>query len=156
MRNRRDAGERFAAKPERANRSEVVGAGNLAGGVPLDRETRVLGVHPLAVILDAERLLPTELDGHRDPPRTGIECVLDELLHDRRGPLDDLAGGDLVGKMQREAVDAGHDSVVSLQSLVVSHSLQSESSVPVVSPSRQSVASVRIASPWRQETGDRD
>ena len=37
--------------------------------------------------------------------RAGVERVLDQLLDDRGRPLDDLAGGDLIGKVEREAVD---------------------------------------------------
>ena len=44
-------------------------------------------------------------------------------------------------------------SVVSRQSLVVSPSRQSRSSVPVVSPSRQSQSSVPVVSPSRRSTG---
>ena len=50
-----------------------------------------------------------------------------------------------------EAVHEGDDtSVDSRQSAVVSHSPQSESSVPVVSPGRQSQSSVPVVSPSRQ------
>ena len=80
--------------------------GNLARRVALDREPRILRVHPLAIVLDAQRLLAPELDGDRNAPRAGIERVLDQLLDDRRRALDDLAGGDLIGEVGREAVDA--------------------------------------------------
>ena len=60
-------------------------------------------LHPLAIVLDANQLLAAELDGDRDATRAGVERVLDQLLDDRRRPLDDFAGGDLVGEVQREA-----------------------------------------------------
>ena len=37
--------------------------------------------------------------------RAGVERVLDELLDDGRGPLDDLAGRDLVDELRRQDVD---------------------------------------------------
>ena len=96
VRDRGDAGQRLAAKAERADRRQVVGAGDLAGGVALDRQPRVLSLHPLAIVLDADRLLAAELDGDGDAAGAGVERVLDQLLDDRGRPLDDLARGDLV------------------------------------------------------------
>ena len=60
----------------------------------LDGQPGIRRVHPIAVVLDPQRLLAAELDRHRDPPGARIERVLDELLDDRRRPLDDLARGD--------------------------------------------------------------
>jgi hypothetical protein len=36
-----------------------------------------------------------------DAPRAGIETVLDQFLHDGRGPLDDLASSDLIDELGR-------------------------------------------------------
>ncbi len=107
MRHRRDARQRLAAEPERANRAEVVGPRNLAGGVPLDGQLRVRRLHPLAVVLDANQLLAAELDGDRDPRRTRIERVLDQFLDHRGRALDDFAGGDLIREVERKAVNRG-------------------------------------------------
>ena len=46
--------------------AEVVRAGDLARRVPLDRQPRVLRLHPLAVVFDANQLLAAELDRDRD------------------------------------------------------------------------------------------
>ncbi len=108
VRDRRDAGKRFPAKPERPDRAEVVWRPDLAGGMPLDRELRVLGVHALAVVFDADQLLAPQLDRDRDAGRGRVERVLDQLLHDRGRALDDLAGGNLVREVQRQTMDAGH------------------------------------------------
>ena len=131
VRDRRDARQRLAAKPERADRGQILGAGDLAGRMPLDRQARVLGVHTFAVVLHAQRLLAAELDGDRDSAGAGVKRVLDQFLHDRRRPLDDFAGGDLVGKMQGEAVDAGHDSVGVWSGSRRSRESQSSVGVPV-------------------------
>ena len=97
MRDRRDARQRLPAEPEGVDRAEVVRPRDLARGVPLDREPRVLRVHPLAIVLDANEFLAAQLDRDRDPSRAGVERVLHEFFDHRRGPLDHLAGGDLVG-----------------------------------------------------------
>ena len=66
------------------------------------------GVHPLAVVFDADELLAAELDGDGDAARAGVERVLDQLLDDRGRTLDDLAGGDLVGEVRRQAMNLAH------------------------------------------------
>ena len=104
MRHRRDRRQRFAAEAERQDRREIVGAPDLARRVPLDRQPRVVRLHPFAVVLDADLLLAAELDVNRQPPRAGVDRVLDQLLDDRGGPLDDFAGGDLVGEVGGKAV----------------------------------------------------
>jgi hypothetical protein len=107
-RDRRDARQRLAAEAEGRDGREVLGAADLAGRVPLDREPRVLRGHPLAIVLDAHEALAAELDRHRDTGGAGVEGVLHELLHDRGGTLDDLAGGNLVGQFRRQSLDAAH------------------------------------------------
>ena len=42
----------------------------------------------------------------RDAAGAGVDRVLDQLLDDRGRPLDDLAGGDLVGEVRGQPVDA--------------------------------------------------
>ncbi len=98
VRHGRDARQRLAAEAHRADGLEVLGPRDLAGGMPLQREARVGGIHPLAVVLDADERLAAHLDRHADARRAGVDGVLDELLHDRRGTLDDFARGDLVGQ----------------------------------------------------------
>ena len=99
MRHRRNRRQRLAAEPERQDRREIVGAPDLAGRVALDRQPRIVRLHPLAVVLDADLLLAAELDVDRQPAGAGVDRVLDQFLDDRGGPLDDLAGGDLVGEV---------------------------------------------------------
>ena len=113
VRHRRDARQRLAAEPERPNRGEILRAGDLARRMTLDRQPRILRLHALAVVLDADRLLAAELDRDRDAARAGVERVLDQLLDDRGRPLDDFAGRDLVGELQRQAVDAPHAATTS-------------------------------------------
>jgi len=107
-RDRRDRGQRLAAKAIAADGEEVVLAAQLGGGVALQREPRVGALHAAAVVAHPNQLAPAveEIDLH--PLRTGIERVLHQLLHHRRRPLDHLARGDLVAQRLVEQVDARH------------------------------------------------
>ena len=109
MRDRRDAGQRLAAEPERVNRGEIVGALNLARRVTLERQPRILRAHPIAVVLDAHEPLAAQLDVDLDAARAGVDGVFDELFDDRRRTLDNLAGGDLIGEVGGQEVDDAHD-----------------------------------------------
>ena len=57
---------------------------------------------------DREARDPAPLDLHVDAGRPRVERVLDELLDDRRRPLDHLARGDLVDQDVREDRDPRH------------------------------------------------
>ena len=106
MRDGRDARQCLSAEAERADRAEILRAGDLTGRVPFDRQARVLRHHPVAVVFHANQLLATELDGDGDAAGIRVERVLDELFNDRRGPLNDLARRDLVREVQRQPADA--------------------------------------------------
>jgi hypothetical protein len=105
-----DGRQRLAAEAERADARQVA-VGQLRGGVALDREGEVLRAHAAAVVDDADELAPARLDPHLDGARAGVDGVLDELLHGRGRPLDDLAGGDAVDEDRVEPADAHHPSV---------------------------------------------
>jgi len=93
----------------RSSGLEIVGAPELARRVPLDRQPRILGIHPLAIVFNAQQLLSAELDRDRDALRAGIQRVLDQLLDDRGRTLDDFACSDLIRQVERKQVYAGHD-----------------------------------------------
>src|SRR5207247_5297515 len=95
-----------AAKSERPNADQVGGRANLARRVALQSELCVFPIHPRAVVAHADQVLAAILQLHPDRVRAGIERVLDQLLHDRRWALDDLAGRDLVGDVPGKHVDA--------------------------------------------------
>ena len=97
MRDRRDAGQRLAAKSQRVDGGEIVGPLNLAGRVALERQPRIVRAHPLAVVFDAHQALAAHFDVDLNAPRAGVDGVFDELFDDRGRPLDDFAGGDLIG-----------------------------------------------------------
>src|SRR5262249_42130634 len=96
LRDARDRGERLAAEAEAPDADEVGGVADLGGGVPLEREARVVGLHAAAVIGDTDAREAAVIDRDLDARGAGVERVLDELLHDAGGALDDLPRRDLV------------------------------------------------------------
>ena len=107
-RDGRDARERLPSEAERGDAREVGQRRYLAGRVALEREARVDLVHPGAVVGHADARDAAGLDLYTNLRGPRVERVLDELLHDAGGSLDDLAGCDLVGEVVREAPDDGH------------------------------------------------
>ena len=73
--------------------------------MPLQRQRQLVGRDAVAVVLHPDQPLAALGIGDVDPPRAGVERVLDQLL-DRRGrPLDHLAGRDAVGRGRVELPD---------------------------------------------------
>ncbi len=107
-RHRCDRRQRFAAKAERADAFEILERRDLARRMRGDRERQVVRIDARAVVPHADQARAARFDVHLDPLRACVERVFDELLDDRRGPLDDLAGGDLVDELGRQRADAGH------------------------------------------------
>jgi len=75
--------------------------------VPLDREPRILRLHPFPVIVDPNLFFAAELDVNDDPAGAGIDGVLDEFFDDRRGTLDDFAGRNLIREIRGQTGDLG-------------------------------------------------
>ncbi len=96
MRDRRNAGQGFAAEAERVDGRQIVCPPDLARRVTLERQARILRAHALAVVLDPHETLPAQLDVDLNAPRAGVDRVFDELLDDRGRPLDYFAGSNLV------------------------------------------------------------
>src|SRR6266516_2321372 len=90
-RDRRDGGERLAAESERRHTDQVGRRADLARRVALQRELRVVAIHPRAVVAHANQRLAPVLQLDADRPGAGIEAVLDQLLDDGGRPLDDFA-----------------------------------------------------------------
>ena len=100
-----NAGKRLAAKTERADGVQVVNVRNLAGGVPLERERNLAGVYAASVVGDADHREPAVANLNLYGGRSGVDGVLDELLHDRRRTLDDLPCRYPRGNRRREYAD---------------------------------------------------
>jgi hypothetical protein len=71
-------------------------------------EQSVVADHAAAVVGDANEAAAASLDFDADACGAGIEGVLQELLDDGGGAVDDLAGGDLVGNLVGENADTAH------------------------------------------------
>ena len=99
--NRADAGQRLAAKAHCSYGKKVFLGGQLAGGVLAKGQLKVVCVHAGAVVGAADQLDAAVGDIEVDPRRGGVDAVLQQLLHDRGGTFDHLAGGDLVDHQRR-------------------------------------------------------
>src|SRR5207253_8229871 len=63
---------------------------------------------PAPVVADQDPLNPAAVELDLEAGRAGVERVLDQLLDDRSGALDDLARGDAVDDFARQAMDFRH------------------------------------------------
>ena len=108
--HRRDGRQRLAAKAQSRNVQQVVGVANLRGGVALEGQHGVVAHHAAAVVGHLDELLAAGLNVDADAARARIQRVLQQLLDHRRRTLHHLAGGDLVGYIFGENVDAAHGS----------------------------------------------
>src|SRR5664280_448570 len=101
--------QRLSTKSQGCNVQQVVGIADLGGGVTLESQHGIVAHHPAAVVGHLDQFLATCFDGDPDAARTGIQRVFQQLLDHRSGALHDFAGGDLVGYVFGENVDAAHD-----------------------------------------------
>src|SRR6478752_3677104 len=104
--NRADRGQRFAAEPERAHRFEVLKAGDLAGGVPRQRQRQFRRTDAAPVIAHPHQSDPTALDVDLDAARPGIEAVFDDFLDDRGRAFDYLPGSNLIDEFAGKYADS--------------------------------------------------
>ena len=65
--------------------------GQFGRGMALDGELQVGLVHPQAVIFHQDQVGAAIGGGNLDPRRAGIQRILDQFLHRRRGPFHNLA-----------------------------------------------------------------
>ena len=96
--------------------AQVVGGRELAGGVALEGQGRLGRRDAAAVVLDADQPPAALAHLHADVGRARVQAVLDQLFDRGRGPLDHLAGGDLVGDFGGEDVDR-HGGIVPRDSM---------------------------------------
>ena len=72
---------------------------DLAGGVAFQAEQGIIAAHARAVVHDANEAAAAGLDFNGDARGVGVERVFDQFLDYAGRPLNDLAGGDLVGDL---------------------------------------------------------
>ena len=63
----------------------------------LEGQQRIVVRHAMAVVDDANHALAAGFDFDANGFRAGVQRILEQLLHDGRGALDDFAGRDAVG-----------------------------------------------------------
>ena len=77
----------------------------------LKGQQRVVAVHALAVVADADQLAPARLHLDANAVRACVQRIFQQLLHHGSGPVHHLAGGDLVGDLVGKNADAAHKSL---------------------------------------------
>jgi hypothetical protein len=103
--HRRDGGQRLAAKAHGGDLLQVLQAADLAGGVAPQRDRKFLARNAGAVVLDRHQPHAAGQQPHRDLGGAGVQRVVDQLAHHRRGPLHHLAGGDLADQLVGQVAD---------------------------------------------------
>ena len=78
----------------------------------LEGQHGVVAAHAVAVVAHADELAPARLDLDADARGTGVQRVLQQLLHHGGGALHHLAGGDLVCDLGGEYTDAAHNPLL--------------------------------------------
>ena len=78
---------------------------------------KLVALHASPVVPDADKALSPAGGDDVDPLRTGIERILDELLHDARRALHHLAGSDAVDDVIGETADRQRGPRVGSESL---------------------------------------
>ena len=107
-----DRGEGFAAKSEGPHAHEIIELADLRRGMPLQRQQGVFARHAATVVAHLDPLLAAVFEQDLDRVGAGVDGVLHQLLDHRCGPLDDLAGGNLIHQLIRENADAGHFQII--------------------------------------------
>src|SRR5213078_631289 len=79
-----------------------------------DGEPCILRAHPFAIVLHSDQTLAAKINEDVNPTCSGIDRVFDQLFDDGGGPLDDLAGRYLVGKIGGKEGNATHDRLSTL------------------------------------------
>ena len=75
----------------------------------LECQKRVIAIHAVAVVGNADELAAACFDFDADPIRAGVQGVLKQFLDHRRGAVDHFAGGNLIGYLIRKNTNAPHE-----------------------------------------------
>ena len=108
-----DGRQRFAAKAEGGNREQFVGGAQLRGCVTLEGEERIVAIHAVAVVGDADELAAAGFDFDADAIGAGVERVFEQFFDDGGGTIDHLTGSNLIGHLVGKNTNAPHGESVS-------------------------------------------
>jgi len=86
-----DGRQGFAAEAVSGDAVQVVGSGDLAGGVTLEAETGIVGSHPASVVDDLDESPAGVGNDCGDVRGAGVDGVFHQFLDDRCGTLYDFA-----------------------------------------------------------------
>ncbi|MCZ7607083.1 MAG: hypothetical protein M5U25_13635 [Planctomycetota bacterium] len=107
-----DAGQRLAAEAVGQHPEQLLDTAELAGGVGLEGQLQVFGVHADAVVGHADQGLAGVHQLHVHAGGAGVQGVFHQFLDHAGRAFHHLAGGDLVGELGRQQLDAGHGAIV--------------------------------------------
>ncbi len=107
-RNGGDGGQRFAAEAERGDGEQILDVAQFAGGVALEGQQGVVAQHAAAIVGNADQAAAAGFDFHAHIGRARVERIFEQFLDHRSGPLDNFAGGDLIGDLVGKDADAAH------------------------------------------------
>ncbi|MNO78533.1 hypothetical protein D3C76_696780 [compost metagenome] len=105
-RHRADRGQGLTTEAQAQYPFQVFQLADLAGGVTGQGQRQVVGRNAAAIVTHPQQLDAALLHFHVDTPGAGVQAVLQQFLGDRSWPLDNLAGGNLVGQPRAEQLDA--------------------------------------------------
>src|SRR5260370_15741324 len=115
-----DRGQSFAAKSQCGHAKQVFGVLDFRRRVALEGEHGIVANHAASVVGDLNQLLAAGLDVDLDARCARIQRVLQQFLYYGSRALHHLAGGDLVGYLLGEYVNAAHEAVLSSQWVEIS------------------------------------
>ena len=100
-----DCREGLAAKAVAVDVHEVATSIQLASRVAFQRQARVRGPHPAAVIGHRDAVSPTPANFQPDPAGAGIQGVFHQFLHHRGGTFHDLPRRDTIHQSVGQALN---------------------------------------------------
>ena len=103
-----DRGQRFTAKPQSSDLLQIVEGRDLAGGMAIEGQQRILTAHPESIIDDSDPPLTALLELDSDGRRCRVQSVLEQLLDHGRWTLHDLSSRNLADQTVVENLDGVH------------------------------------------------
>ena len=99
VRNRRNTGQGLTAKTQGVNAEQVAHGRDFASRMTLERRWHIFSLDTSPVVCHFHQLQAGVLDVNVNLRGPGVNTVFNQFLNDRRRPLDDLPGGNLVAQV---------------------------------------------------------